>query len=307
MGSYLELLRVFLTPTAMADSYAGFVVAASFAQSPPLFPVERLAAALGASVCVYWLGMAANDIFDRKQDARTAPTRPITSGRISVRAAAGLCAVLGTAAMALGGILGVEWITAALIGLAVLYDAGGKRVPIAGNLLMGVCRSGNFLLGAAAAMGSREALSEPRLIQGAVVLGLFIAGVTSVSRLEDAASDFRKLRLRAAPIFLVPAALYLARPMEIAAAINGVGLVLLLLDALSSARNAAAEPRSRIHGAALFVRKALPGLFLVDAGVVIALLPKNTAPLAAVLPLYVLFTVAWVWKRRWISAGSQGS
>jgi hypothetical protein len=140
-----------------------------------------------------------------------------------------------------------------------------------------------------------------------VVLGLFIAGVTSVSRLEDAASDFRKLRLRAAPIFLVPAALYLARPMDIAAAVNGVWLAILLLDALSSAKSAAAEPRSRIHGAALFVRKALPGLFLVDAGVLIALLPKDSDSLAAVLPLYALFAVAWAWKRRWIRAGSAGS
>ena len=37
----------------------------------------------GASVCLYWAGMAANDWADRELDAVERPERPIPSGRIS--------------------------------------------------------------------------------------------------------------------------------------------------------------------------------------------------------------------------------
>ncbi|WP_375373510.1 UbiA family prenyltransferase, partial [Micromonospora sp. ATA51] len=48
------------------------------------------AALAGASVLLYWAGMAANDWADRHLDAVERPERPIPSGRVSPPAALGL-------------------------------------------------------------------------------------------------------------------------------------------------------------------------------------------------------------------------
>ena len=69
MAPYLQLVRIFLTPTAVADSYAGLMVA-SFIDAERHNRSEvgaaRIAAVVAISVSLYWLGMAANDLFDRE-------------------------------------------------------------------------------------------------------------------------------------------------------------------------------------------------------------------------------------------------
>ena len=95
-----------------------------------------------------------NDYFDREQDARERPFRPIPSGRVSPRKrhsrwasdwrAAGVA--LGWMATAVAGDVR-PGLVATLLALAVLlYDGVLKRTPLA-PVVMGSCRTLNVLLG----------------------------------------------------------------------------------------------------------------------------------------------------------------
>jgi hypothetical protein len=160
--------------------------------------------------------------------------------------------------------------------------------------------------------------------------------VTAVSRLEDFEFSRRKLRARALPLCVYPAGFFFLSATSWLNGLNSALLAALLAQALlASARSQGGSPTNRpgepppnrpgepptnrpgeppfnhpggqLHGAALFVRKALPGLFLVDAGIVLALSPRGVDPWPAFLTLYALFAVAWTWKRSWIRAGAMGS
>lgn len=299
--AYLELVRVFLTPSAVSNSYAGMCLAAAVQGSLP--SSARAAAVAATSALVYWVGMAANDWFDMEKDREHAPRRPLPSGRVAAREAAALCAVLAALALALAFLLGVLSLAAGLILAALLYDAGGKRLGVLGDLLLGLCRSGNLILGAAASLGVSRAFADEKILLGAAVLGLYAAGVTAVSRLEDAPFHARKLRLRAAVPAMAPALLVGFHASSLLAWLNGALLAALLLDALK----AAGKPPTGTHGAALFVRKALAGIFLVDAGIILAFAggPLEAGHAAAVC--YALFALSWYWKRGWIRRGHEGS
>ena len=85
-----ELVRLPLTPTALADSMAGYAIAATLhGEGFPVtaFSSPRLALVLIVSVLTYWLGMATNDIFDIRRDRRIAGTRPLPSGALGLRGA----------------------------------------------------------------------------------------------------------------------------------------------------------------------------------------------------------------------------
>jgi 4-hydroxybenzoate polyprenyltransferase len=87
---YLELVRPANVATALADVLAGYAVAGL--GSPGLGWL------LMSTACLYGGGVALNDFFDRGLDRIERPERPIPSGRVSSRAAAGL----GLGLLALG-------------------------------------------------------------------------------------------------------------------------------------------------------------------------------------------------------------
>ena len=70
----LELLRVWLLPTAWADILAGACLNGSAT-------LGRLLPALLVSSSLYLFGMVTNAIADRKRDAELYPRRPLPSGR----------------------------------------------------------------------------------------------------------------------------------------------------------------------------------------------------------------------------------
>ncbi len=353
LRSYFELVRVFLTPTAVADSFAGYVLAARLFGVPSnaeRLDAERLGFVCAVSVAIYWFGMICNDLFDLPKDRAANVNRPIVQGRVSVRGSIMLAVVLGAAALAMAAYLGALIPALALVALVCAYDFGGKRIPVVGNILMGSCRSGNLLIGAYAAAGS-DALTSSTVIAAAAILGVYIAGVTAVSLLEDSPFDARRLAVSAAPLFLTPCLLAALNSSHLFNVLNSIVLVVLLGSALNTARrvgaaNAAgrsgqelastvastpaedtpaaareipakesstAEPVANTapHGAAIFVRQSLGGLFLVDAGCLMALSPSSPTGTAAfdqqAAILYALFALGWAWKRRWIRQGSQGS
>ena len=147
LRAYCQLCRIPAVFTALADIMLGYLLTHSSIESAP-----QLALLLGASAGLYLSGMVWNDIFDREQDAKERPKRPIPSGRVSLRAAntfASLLTVIGLACAAAAG-----WRSLAIAGMLTacifLYDGVLKKTPL-GPLFMGGCRSLNVILGASTA------------------------------------------------------------------------------------------------------------------------------------------------------------
>ncbi len=192
MRAYLQLVRLPNVFTAMADILLGFLLT-----HRRLDPWPQFALLLGASSLVYLAGMVLNDYFDREQDARERPFRPIPSGRISPPAAL----VFGSTLLAAGAALG--WIASAVSGdlrpagvatllaaAVLIYDGVVKQTPLA-PLVMGLCRTLNVLLGMSLSLSP---WSAPYLVVAAGI-GLYIVGVTIFARSEARHSARAQLAL----------------------------------------------------------------------------------------------------------------
>jgi 4-hydroxybenzoate polyprenyltransferase len=171
---------------------------------------------LAASACLYCGGMVWNDFFDLEQDQRERPFRPLPSGRVTWTAAwrfgAGLLgAGLLFALLAGWQAGGMHWLPGGLAlllaGTILLYDGWLKRTW-AGPLGMGTCRFLNVLLG----LSAGNHLPGSWGFYLALVVGLYIVGVTWFARTEARVSRRRSL-IGAALVML--AALVLALPLPV--------------------------------------------------------------------------------------------
>ena len=114
---------------------------------------RRTAGLAGASVCLYWAGMAANDWADRELDAVERPERPIPSGRVRAGPRSALAAGLTAAGLGLAALAGGRRALAVAVPLAGAvwaYDLG-RRTPPPGRPRWPPCRGLDVLLGAAPA------------------------------------------------------------------------------------------------------------------------------------------------------------
>lgn len=194
--AYLQLVRLPAVFTALADVVLGFLLThdSLFLDGCPL-PFALL---LLSSAGLYLGGMALNDIFDRAVDAVERPGRPIPSGRVSLKAA-----VLVAAVLLIGGIVAAacvgssSLVIAACLAAAIFaYDSGVKRT-LPGPVVMGLCRSLNVLMACSAGLAINEIFGEPQLlIAGAY--GIYIAGLTWFAREEAGTS--RRSHLAAAAV-----------------------------------------------------------------------------------------------------------
>lgn len=143
---YLQLTRPPNLVTAAADILAGYAVAGAT-------ELNALFWLLAATIGLYGGGVVFNDYFDARLDAVERPERPIPSGRVPVRRAALLGALLLIAGVAAGfRVSPAGGLIALAISLSALaYDAWGKKQPIVGSIGVGLCRGLNFLLGMSAA------------------------------------------------------------------------------------------------------------------------------------------------------------
>ncbi len=182
LRDWLELVRIPNVFTAQADVLAGSLVAGAAASS-----WVRVLFLMLSSSLLYSAGMVLNDYYDYATDIAERPERPLPSGRIGRKTALvfALC-LMGAGVLAAwfagrGSLLVSIFLSAAILS----YDGGVKRHFLFGPLNMGVCRYCNFLLGLSVLPLANEAFLFP------VLTGLFITGVTAVSRHE--AGEFARL------------------------------------------------------------------------------------------------------------------
>jgi 4-hydroxybenzoate polyprenyltransferase len=174
MPSLADLAELLRAPAAL--SVPGDVVAGAAAAGALNRRVPGLA---GASVLLYWAGMAANDWADRELDARERPERPIPSGRVSPRAALGVSAGLTAAGVALAGLTGGRRALAVAVPLAGTiwaYDLAAKNTA-AGPAVMAACRGLDVLLGASQGRTARA-------VPAALTVAAHTYTVTALSRRE---------------------------------------------------------------------------------------------------------------------------
>jgi 4-hydroxybenzoate polyprenyltransferase len=295
---YAQLVRLPNLPTALADIS---LAALALAVQPPSgdlvdgFRFDRLALLLLASACLYSSGMVWNDYFDQEQDKRERPFRPLPSGRVSpgeaVRLAGGLmlagvvCAFLaGTAAFV---------VSLFLVASILLYDRWLKRFW-AGPIGMGACRFLNVLLGLSIA-GS---IPTPWGLHLALVVGLYIAGVTWLARTEARMSAQSALQGAA---WVMLGSLVLALPLPVqtveSAASPLFPYLLVLLGFLLGVPISKAITSPTPTNVQNAVKRCLLGLILLDATLATAL--AGTIGLAL---LFLLVPVLWLRRSRWLYA-----
>jgi 4-hydroxybenzoate polyprenyltransferase len=177
---YLQLVRLPNLFTAAADPLAGWlIVGGTLSQAASWLPLTL------AGVATYAAGMILNDVFDFEVDRVERPDRPLPSGRVSRRLASVLGVgflILGLALAALAGKASL-FVAIALAACVLGYDGGLKRTLL-GPEVMGACRSLNLLLGMSLAPG----LGGPAGWMAAFAFGLFVVGVTWISRDEATAA-----------------------------------------------------------------------------------------------------------------------
>jgi 1,4-dihydroxy-2-naphthoate octaprenyltransferase len=217
MQAYAQLVRLPNLPSALADIFLGVLVTGSLTV-PGRWPAYGLL--MLASVCLYCGGMAWNDFFDLEQDRRERPDRPIPSGRITPFHAAVLAAGLVAVGVAFaflaglvqawrgeGGVVTPTVLALLLTGAIFLYDAWLKHTVV-GPVGMGMCRFLNVLLGITPVAG----LLWSRGLYLALVVGLYIVGVTWLARTEARASSRRAL-IGAASVMLLSLLMVLPLPV----------------------------------------------------------------------------------------------
>ena len=166
-----RLLRVPNLFTVPGDPVAGFLLASGGVLG------WGVAGGIATSLCLYAAGLLLNDYFDREVDARERPERPIPSGAVRPRTVlvAGLVLLAAGIAVALAAGGRVPGLVAAMVAVAVVaYDAALKNVKGVGQIVMGSCRAGSVLVGAAFA----GAWGDPSALVAAAIAWSYTTAVT---------------------------------------------------------------------------------------------------------------------------------
>jgi 4-hydroxybenzoate polyprenyltransferase len=236
---YAQLVRLPNTFTAMADIFLGAIATGFFASRGTWFVNRLLAedksnlASIGAellswfnliclliaSTLLYWSGMVWNDYFDVAQDRRERPSRPLACGQVSMRTAWWIAMGLMVSGVFMSFLACVriesgEWalrwrplVIGVLLVISVFLYDGLLKATIAGPVFMGLCRFLNILLGL-------SILGAPLPFWGwllALIIGLYIAGVTWFARTEARTSS-QPMLIGAAVVMLISFVLALTVP-----------------------------------------------------------------------------------------------
>lgn len=176
--AWLRLLRLPNLLTVPGDILAGFLLASS--ATPRDW--GQLLLAIPSGILLYAAGLIFNDLFDYAEDLLERPSRPLPSGEVTRESATVVALIFLWIAAFFAAFFDALPVAIPLILCIICYDVGLKKHRILGPLLMGACRAGNLLLGAAAA--SPSFLATPAPVAAAILLGLYIAAVTHLARNE---------------------------------------------------------------------------------------------------------------------------
>ena len=228
LSAWLQLVRPPNLPTVPGDPLAGFLLAQATSNAPLVLGMAMWIP-LAVALLLYTAGLIWNDAADVAEDRRDRPGRPIADGRVSRRSAALTASSLAACALGLAATHGVITLaTAAVLTILILsYDLGLKRIPVVGELTMGLCRGTSLLLGAAAAPGAAATLTNTPVVLGACVVTVYVAGLTAVARHETKRASIG-LRL-----WIAPAALILGLPLVLLSA-KSTGIIFPWLAAAAA-------------------------------------------------------------------------
>jgi 4-hydroxybenzoate polyprenyltransferase len=290
--AYLQLVRLPNVLTAAADSLAGWLlVGGSLAEPGRWLPLAS------ASMVLYASGTALNDVFDLEIDRQERPGRPLPSGRVSARSATwigGLGLILGPALALAGGSVSASTVAVVLASIILAYDVGVKQTPI-GPVFMGACRGLNLLLG----MAQAPQLGGPVAWSAAAAYGLFVAGITVISRSETHEGERRGLLVGLTILDLAllgVAAVAMAhhqfpypapdRPLIPLEGILVIGLIALVVNQAAAAALQRPTPRSIQKT----VKTGILSLVWLNVGMVAAVRGIEPAAIVAALwvPAYLL-------------------
>ncbi len=192
MRKYLELIRLPNVLTAACDVWAGYFI---------ILAIPDLRGAVGdmtvanhalrlillapAGCLFYAAGVIFNDVVDFKHDKTTRPERPLPSGRISLNVAFALGVLLAIAGLSLCMMTGSPSrpITGfVLLACIVAYNVIAKHSPVAGPVVMALCRALNIALG----MGLTFAIigNYPLVMLAPAIMFAYVLGVSLVSLAE---------------------------------------------------------------------------------------------------------------------------
>ncbi|MEU7794216.1 SCO3242 family prenyltransferase [Micromonospora tulbaghiae] len=178
LADLAELVRAPAALSVPGDVLSGAAAAGALGPRTP--------ALAGASVLLYWAGMAANDWADRRLDAVERPERPIPSGRVRPAVALGVASGLTAAGLAVATAAGGRRAAAVALPLAATiwgYDLRAKNTAT-GPAVMAACRGLDVLLGAS---GGRVV----RALPAALTVAAHTWTVTALSRREVTGADRR--------------------------------------------------------------------------------------------------------------------
>lgn len=276
--SYFELLRLPAVFTALADVMMGFLVTHG-----SLHPERNFALIALVSSLLYLSGMVLNDVFDVEVDAVERPHRPIPSGRVSLRAAT----ILGAVLMGLGLLVAAHishhnnvqrpaFLAIALAACILLYDRWAKRTPL-GPLAMGGCRTLNVLLGMSLAAESRPPFHPQWTateITIAIGIGIYIVGLTWFARSEARVPNRPRLlggtgTMLVGLLCLMQSGRTAPRPATYITESGNWPLLWLALAAVILGRCLWAAWKLEPHATQIAVRNSLRAIIMIDAALVL--------------------------------------
>lgn len=183
---YLTLMRPPNLVTAAADILLGYAAVGAVVSGPEIgmFSATNLSSLfylIFASMGLYGGGVVLNDYFDADLDAKERPERPIPSGRVPKKHALALGLGLYGIAFVFSACVSLTSLSLAVIValLATAYDARMKHSTLLGPLFMGLCRSGNLLLG--------MSIIPENMMASGYIIGFplcYIMAITSISQGE---------------------------------------------------------------------------------------------------------------------------
>ncbi len=215
LAALVELVRAPAALTVPGDTIAGAAIVGR-----RLDPASVGLAA--ASICLYWGGMALNDMADRDVDAVERPHRPIPSGRVTPRTAFALATGLTAAGIGIAGLAGGPPALIVAVPLAAtvwVYDLALKSTPL-GPAAMATARALDVMLGAGP-HHSRRCLPAALVVAGHTYV------VTELSRREVQGSGqtLPKVTLVATTLVILATAAVTRRRSTRLHQIAGMGLL----------------------------------------------------------------------------------